>query len=359
MSKQVWGWIGLGVLIVLGLLAYNSFSDNDFTFAAIPASQTLGDVSTESGKTFTMTVSNTGDKDIANFWYRIELYGPNSDKVEAPASYSGSWINSGIAVAKGSSQSIPITIQSGLPVGPKWAILVYTGDSAATDDATKTYWTNFARSAYSEVYYSACIQNPVDYGCGSDKETCCHGSGYWFTVVSNTTPVCTTDSAKVCRNASQVYYTKCLNGQWAGEYNITCGVGTTCLEGVCKASICTANSPVTCLNLTYTTYTPCVNSAWTASVNTSCGIGKICSNNSCITNSTCTNGTYKSETCPTGYTPTTIADKWKCVNSVWIDNKPTSKCELSDPKPNYTPYVILAVILGGLVFYIGRKKRWF
>lgn len=177
--------VGIGFIIaVIAIAAIWTGSIDTSTFAAIPTGNKLPDVTLGSVADFDVTFALASDsKAVSQMWYRLEMYDPDDVKTCYPTSCG--WLQTSGIAAGG---TVTVSDTDGFFTPTKLGrhnIIVYTGDSAATTDATKIYWDTFSRSAYDESLYTACTGAPTSYGCtDANKVTCCHGSGYYFNVVA-------------------------------------------------------------------------------------------------------------------------------------------------------------------------------
>lgn len=188
--------IALIIVFIVGIIWAVGTGVVEVPFAAIPQGKYLGEITAGQTKTITMTVKNTGDKTINNFYYNVQVWGPDIDGncINNPQWESG-WKSTGQSITTGQTKMIQFNlntdqwVNSANAIGKNYAIIVYPGDSASTateDIAVK--WQGFMGSAYDREYYSSCLSDPASYGCAIEcADICCKGGGYRLDVISEAT----------------------------------------------------------------------------------------------------------------------------------------------------------------------------
>lgn len=312
MAKTNYLYLGAGILIMVVLIVFmTKVGIQGGTLAVICPTCYLGNNVTQ-GDELKLDVNMglaSDSKAISDLKVSYEVYGP--DAFSMPCKGGPSISRTDISMDKSSVQAGQssfgsLTIDtSTLEAGNDYSVLVYVLDG--TTKVPLTY------SAYDNQYYDQCVAVFGD-NLAKPENGC-------------------------SKNEDNQYY-HCLGVAWS--FNLKAQGNVTPNE------TCKDTSPVCDSNKSYSYFSCSVNNT----VKVNCTVmGEICQAGQCVSSSCSPVNSTKNETCPSGYTPATIANKWKCsANGTWIDNLPSQKCVKS--VAGGVDFTSIAIIGAGIVILL-------
>jgi len=366
-------FVSLIFIVVVGGLGYLYF-DPDFSleigdkaFLAV-ATGSLG--STDDNEMYDLNIKmcNTGGSSFTDLKIKWYVYGPDASSMPCKDDIDKGVISVG-TLAKGKCVDKSLSLDTSLPqyvAGDDYHVVVsiYNGDA---------FVSNVDGSSGDDSKYDSCfskfhteLSNPLN-GCGDadldGKFDFCQGVAWAFDIEAtefiNKTE-CTVDTEITCFNDTTTEYQKCNSGVYSEPIYIICGEGKMCDAGICKLPEveCSEDSEIVCTSEYYYGYYECVDNRWGELFETPCANTEVCIDSICISSTCLVEGETLDETCPEGYSPEVISDKYICADGIWTSNK-EDQCSLTETSSGIFIIILIGAIVGIPLAIIGVRKGWF